>query len=161
MKDFILTVYREFERVGTIVFMIFLIAVTVLQVLGRITGIHVTWTIELSRYVLIFITYLGLSEATKTQEHVGTEFLQTFASNKVKNCLWLIVQVIFLTFSIYMIFSGIDMVVMHHQSKQMTVSLPYNFSISYISIILPIGFAFTSVHILGLIFDKVTKKVKK
>jgi TRAP-type transport system small permease protein len=158
MKDLLLTVYREFERVGTIGFMILLIAVTVLQVLGRITGIHVTWTIESSRYLLMYITYLGLSEATKVQEHVGTEFLQTFVSKKVKNCLWFMIQIIFLTFSIYMILSGIDMVAMHHQSKQMTVSLPYNFSISYISIILPIGFAFTSLHILGLIVDKLTKK---
>jgi TRAP-type transport system small permease protein len=160
MKDVLLTAYRGFEGAGIIVFMIFLIAVTVLQVIGRITGIHVSWTIEFSRYLLIIITYLGLSEATRTQEHIGTEFLQTFASNRIKNCLWFIIQIVFLVFAIYMIFSGIDMVAMHHQSKQMTVSLPYNFSISYISIILPIGFAFTSLHIIGLIFDKLTKKAK-
>ena len=161
MKDLLLSVYREFERVGTIVFMIFLITVTVLQVLGRTIGFHVPWVIELSRYLLIFVCYIGLSEAAKTQEHIGTEFLQTFASNKVKNCLWLMVQIIFLTFSIYMTFSGIAMVVMHSQSKQMTVSLPYNFSVSYISIIMPIGFALTSLHTAGLIFDKFTKKVKE
>jgi len=161
MKELLLTVYREFERVGTIIFMVFLIVVTVIQVLGRITGVHVPWIIEFSRYLLIVITYLGLSEATKTQEHIGTEFLQTFVSHKVKYYLWLIIQIIFLTFSIYMVFSGIGMVAMHHQSKQMTVSLPYNFSISYISIILPIGFAFSSLHIMGLIFDRLTKKVKK
>ncbi len=160
MRDSLLTVYRGFEGVGTIVFMIFLIAVTVLQVFGRIAGIHVPWTIEFSRYLLIFITYLGLSEATKNQEHIGTEFLQAFASDRVKDCLWFVIQIIFLVFSIYMVFSGIDMVAMHHQSNQMTVSLPYNFRISYISIILPIGFALTSLHIMGLVFDKLTKKAK-
>ncbi len=158
MRNSLWTVYREFEGVGTIVFMIFLIAATVLQVFGRIAGIHVPWTIELSRYLLIVITYLGLSEATKTQEHIGTEFLQTFVSDRLKNYLWFMIQIIFFVFSIYMVFSGIDMVAMHHQSNQMTVSLPYNFRISYISIILPIGFALTSLHIMGLIFDKLIKR---
>lgn len=158
MKEVLLTVYREFERVGTIVFMIFLIAVTLLQVLGRITGIHVTWTIEASRYILMFVTYLGLNEATKTQEHIGTEFLQAFAGEKIKFYLWFVIQIIFLIFSIYMVISGIDMVIMHHQSRQMTVSLPWNFRISYISVILPVGFFFTSLHILGLIYDRVGKK---
>ncbi len=158
MKALLLTFYREFERVGTIVFMILLIAVTVLQVLGRITGIHVTWTIESSRYILMFVTYLGLSEATKTQEHIGTEFLQTFAGEKIKFYLWFAIQIIFLIFSIYMVISGIEMVIMHHQSRQMTVSLPWNFRISYISAILPVGFFFTSLHILGLIYDRARKK---
>jgi TRAP-type C4-dicarboxylate transport system permease small subunit len=161
MKDSILAVYRNFERVGTIIFMVFLIGITVLQVFGRIMGIHVPWTIEFSRYLLIFITYLGLSEAAKTQEHIGTEFLQSLSSKRIKFSLWLIVQIIFLIFSIYMVLSGIDMVIMHYQSNQMTVSLPYNFSISYISIILPIGFAFTSLHIAGLLFDKLAKKVPR
>jgi TRAP-type C4-dicarboxylate transport system permease small subunit len=161
MKDSLLSVYRNFERVGVIIFMTFLIAVTVLQVFGRITGIHVPWTIEFSRYLLIVITYLGLSEATKTQEHIGTEFLQAFGSEGIKFYLWLIVQIIFLIFSIYMVLSSIDMVIMHYQSNQMTASLPYNFSISYISIILPIGFAFTSLHIVRLLWDKFAKKGQK
>jgi hypothetical protein len=43
---------------------------------------------------------------------------------------------------------------MHHASNQMTASLPYNFSISYVSAILPIGFAMTSLHIVGLLIDR-------
>lgn len=158
MKDPLLVTYRNFGKYGTIFFMIVLILVTVIQVLGRITGIHVTWTIESSRYILMFLTYLGLSEATKTQEHIGTEFLQTFAGEKIKFYLWFVIQIIFLIFSIYMVISGIDMVIMHHQSRQMTVSLPWNFRISYISVILPVGFSFNSLHILGLIYDRVGKK---
>jgi TRAP-type C4-dicarboxylate transport system permease small subunit len=161
MKDIFWAGYRNFERIGTIVFMVFLIGVTVLQVFGRITGIHVPWTIEVSRYLLIIITYLGLSEATKTQEHIGTEFLQSLGSERFKLSLWIVVQIIFLIFSIYMVLSGIDMVIMHYHSNQMTVSLPYNFSISYISIILPIGFGLTSLHIVGILFDKLAKKARR
>jgi TRAP-type transport system small permease protein len=157
MKDAVLAIHRNFGRIGIIILMTALVVVTVLQVMGRIMNFHVPWIIELSRYLLILLAYVGLSEATKRQEHIGTEFLQTFVSGKVADVIWLMIQVIFLIFSIYMVFAGSAMVIMHYQSNQMTVSLPYNFKIAYISLIMPLGFAISVVHIVGLIYDRFTK----
>jgi TRAP-type C4-dicarboxylate transport system permease small subunit len=150
----LLTIFRQIDRVGVTIFMTLLIGLTCVQVISRLLGLHVPWIIEFSRYVLIYITYLGMSEATTHQEHIGTEFLQTFVSDKVKDVLWFMIQGIFLVFSVYMVIAGIAMVEMHHTSQQTTASLPYNFPISYISAILPIGFAMTSLHIVGLLIDK-------
>jgi len=151
MKRGLLKIYQNFDKMGAILAMAAMIGVTVLQIVGRLTAVHVPWTIEISRYLLIYLGFLGLSEATKTQEHIGTEFLQHWVGPKVKFYLWLFIQICFLIFSIFMVYSGIDMVKMHHLSRQFTVSLPLNFPISYVSIIIPVAFGFTSMHLIGLI----------
>lgn len=151
-------IYKNFERLGIIAGMLGMIGVTVLQIIGRLTNVHVPWTIELNRYLLIYISFLGLSEATKGQEHIGTEFLHHLLGQRKKYYLWLTIQLLFLSFSIYIIFAGFEMVRMHYQSNQMTVSLPVNFSIAFISIILPIGFTFNSFHIIGLIYNSIKNK---
>jgi len=151
-------IYKKLESYGIIAGTIGMIGVTVLQIIGRLTNVHVPWTIELNRYLLIYISFLGLSEATKGQEHIGTEFLQHLLSPKKKYYLWITVQFLFLIFSLYMIFAGIEMVRMHYQSNQMTVSLPINFSIAFISVILPIGFTLNSLHLIDLIYNSLRNR---
>jgi C4-dicarboxylate transporter DctM subunit len=151
-------IYKNFESYGIIIGTIGMIGVTVLQIVGRITNIHVPWTIELNRYLLIYISFLGLSEAAKRQEHIGTEFLSHLVGPREKYYLWVVVQILFLIFSIYIVYSGFEMVLMHYYSNQLTVSLPYNFSIAFISLILPVGFIFTSLHLTGSIYSSIKEK---
>lgn len=58
---------------------IFILAVTffvlTLQIIFRLTGVQNAWTDELSRYLFIWLTYLGAGVAMQRDEHVRIDIL--------------------------------------------------------------------------------------
>jgi TRAP-type C4-dicarboxylate transport system permease small subunit len=158
MKGVLFKLYRNFDTVGATLAMTAMLGMTTFQIAGRLSGVPVTWTIEANRYLLIYLVFLGISEATKREAHIGTEFLRSWVSPKIRFYLWLLTQGGFLLFAILMIYSGIAMVKMHYLSHQLTVSFPYNFSVSYVSVILPIGFSFTALRLIEIIWKGILEE---
>jgi TRAP-type C4-dicarboxylate transport system permease small subunit len=158
MKEVLFKLYRNFDTFGATLAMIVMVGMTTFQIAGRLSGVHVPWTIEANRYLLIYLVFLGISEATKSEAHIGTEFLRHWVGPRTGFYVWLFVQGCFLLFAVLVIYSGIAMVQMHHLSHQLTVSFPFNFPVSYISLILPIGFSFTALRLIEIIWKRILEE---
>lgn len=117
------------------------------QILGRITGFNIVWSIEINRYLLIYLVFFGLSSAIQVNGHIGSEFLSNWVNEKGKFYLAILNKTFFLSFALLMLHSGINMVKMHSLTRQMTASLPFNVPVFYISLILPVGFVFAAIHL--------------
>jgi len=153
MKRLIYGLHHHFDTVAAAVFLSAMMGMTTAQIIGRVTGFQIPWTIEVNRYLLIYLVFFGVSSAARAKAHIGTEFLQNFLGGRTAFYLWLLNQFIFLFFSIVMVYTGVSMVQMHLLTQQVTASLPVNISVAYISVILPIGFGLTAINLIVVILE--------
>lgn len=139
--------FVNLDSVGAAISMTAMMLVATAQILGRITGFNIVWSIEINRYLLIYLVFFGLSSAIQVNGHIGSEFLSNWVNEKGKFYLAILNKTFFLSFALLMLHSGINMVKMHSLTRQMTASLPFNVPVFYISLILPVGFVFAAIHL--------------
>lgn len=69
----------------------------------------VTWTEELSRYVMIWAALLAVSCGAYYREHIGLELVQQRLSQKVGRYLVFVLDIISLLFFVFLTYYGIGM----------------------------------------------------
>ena len=133
MKKF-LQKYDKFEEyllIGTLVFNVLLIFS---QILMRIIfNYSLSWTEELSRYIFIWQTWLGTSIALKYKQHIRVEIFINFLKKiKNKKKLEVLVNLIWISFSIFLLYAGIllskSMIARNVLSSGMRIPLVFTYS---------------------------------
>lgn len=157
---------RIFDKVNKIleVFLICIFALLVLDVLFQvfsryIIGQSFTWTEELARFSLIWMTVLGAAYLNAKKEHLSMDFLydKMTPSNQKKVSI-LIEVLVFLFALIIMVIGGSNLVytTLHLEQLSGTLRIP----LGYIYAVLPFsGFlimCFSVYHITNIYKNKIT-----
>lgn len=132
-----------------VVVLVAMTAVTTLQIVCRFFFTALSWSEELSRYLMIWLTFLGASMGVKRGAHIAVTFAVSPLAPKWRQGLALLVQVLALYFFFLVTYYGWRL--MNLQAFQVSAGL--GVSMRYVYVSLPVGGLLCAVHILAEILQ--------
>ncbi|MEI3607487.1 TRAP transporter small permease [Pseudogracilibacillus sp. SE30717A] len=105
----------------------------------------ISWTEELVRYTIIWITFIGASICFRRGIHVGIDVLIDYLPEKGKKILSLIINIMAIALMICLIKYGSDLVMFSMNSGQLTPALQIKMFWVYLAI--PIGALLSLIHL--------------
>jgi TRAP-type C4-dicarboxylate transport system permease small subunit len=122
---------------GTIMALIaFMVYACFLQVLSRyLFSSPAEWTEELSRYALVWTTFLGASIAVRNYSHLGVDFFVGFVPEKLNKIIAFLINLIIIIILFVVIYQGY--LIVEVVSGQRSFSL--GFSMGYVYAAVPVG----------------------
>lgn len=112
--------------------------------LRYLTNFSITWSEEVARYLMIWVTFLGAGLALRFGSHVAIANVQEMAPKAVQRLLRLAIVVLLLAFFAIMVWMGHEY--MTRMQFQLTPATRIPFS--YIYAAMPIGFILLIIHLL-------------
>ncbi len=112
-----------------------------------------SWAEEISRYLFIWIIYLGISYSCRTRRHVRVMFLVNHLPNTVKRLVIILGDFIFLSYCIIIILYGVRLNIITYQLKQYTAAIHLSYVFVYSSIVF--GSLLSSIRIIQNIVHKI------
>jgi TRAP-type C4-dicarboxylate transport system permease small subunit len=102
------------------------------------------WTEELSRYLLVWITFLGINYALRRNKHIRMEYFFNMMPNMVQRLVVIATQIMILYFMVCLYGPTLSFVKM--QMNIASSAMQMNMGLVYLS--LPIGFFISSLSLL-------------
>jgi len=130
----------------------------IVNAVARKTGTLFHFIDELSMFLVILITFLGISYAVREASHVRMSAIYDVSPEKVKKIMILAISAVSAVVMIYMGFLSVEYVLWMRSLGQMapTLGMPYWIGI----IIVPVGFFLAGVqYILTVLKNLTTKEV--
>ena len=139
-------VYHHTEGFLLVVLTILLVTDVLLGILARFIHFEVVFATELGKYIFIWLCAIGISAAAKDNQHVRMNFIveKLGIDRKVT---WILSQTLFLIFSLFFFYYGLQLTWMHIQMDKSTMG--FVFPMFIFTSALPIGFALTSIRIIA------------
>jgi|SRR5690625_4235590 len=137
------------EWIAVILFSIMVILVFVQIIFRFVLNFSLDWTEEMARFTFISLVYISASIAVKNNKHLRTQAIFEFLPKKISKYLLLLSNVIWLTFTLFMVKFGYDTVVQILSSAQRSPVL--HLKMGYVYMIIPVGFALISIRIIQYI----------
>lgn len=125
-----------------------------LQIIFRVFFDALTWTEEVSRYLLVWSTFLGATLAYKRSMHISVTFCVNLFKNTAKKIIIIFSIVASLVFFLVVTYFGIKYMSM--QSHQVSAAL--RVPMRWVYIVIPISFTVMTIHGLTAIFDELSKE---
>jgi TRAP-type transport system small permease protein len=125
-------------------------AIIIIQVFMRYIFLYsLSWSEEVARYLMIWVSFLGASLALKHGFHIGVEFVINRISGKMRGWINLIAKVGILVFLIYFTIGGfrVSWAVRDQDSPALLFSMAY----AYLSA--PMGGLFMVIQLLHLMVE--------
>lgn len=126
-----------------------MVIIVLLQVVVRLMGITISWTEELTRYIFIWITFLGISGGFRDGEHTRLNLLANKFNKKIELGIHLAGSLIFLCVMTYL---GITFFYQTYLSREIAYSI--RIPIYVVALSVPLSFLLS---IIGLIYDTLFK----
>jgi len=121
----------------SVIFMSSLVFITFFQVINRyILKYPICWTEEIARFLLVWVTLIGAALCTREDSHIQIDLLYLKFNPKIQQIISLIINLIFLTFAIFIIYQGIAILQFIKFQKAESVQI----SMIWVYIAGPIGF---------------------
>jgi TRAP-type C4-dicarboxylate transport system permease small subunit len=137
------------ENAVLVVIMVALFSLVTLQVLARLTEQPPTWTEEVSRYLMVWLTFLGAAVCIRYNEHVGFLLLSEALAPWVGDILRRATQGITLALMLVLLVQGGMWVGSLVRSGQTTIT--FDFPIYWVGLALPVAGFVGAVHSLRYI----------
>src|SRR5699024_7083682 len=154
-RKFLDFIDRRFEEMLIVAgFLLFIILINS-QVINRYllpfidVGNITTWTEELSRYIFVFVSFLGASFAIRKRESIEVTFVVNRFSPTVKNSIRIVNNIFMIYFSFLMLKYGSELISFLYETYQTSPALKLPMAVPYSAI--PIGF--------GLIIIRLTQQL--
>lgn len=121
-----------------------MVAVTFLQVIFRY-GLDdsLSWSEELSRYLFIWVIFLGSAAAVRRREHLAVEWLVHSSPPAVRGWLHLVILTVTMAFFVVVVQTGLTLV--RNAASQTSTAL--EISVSYVYAAAPVGGCLALVHL--------------
>ena len=103
----------------------------------------ILWADELSRYLMIWATFLGSGLLFRQGAHIAVDNLQDFVPGPVGKALRLFIVVILMTFFISMVYVGSKYVLFQWNQLTPVTRLPFGFVYAAV----PVGFLLMAYHL--------------
>jgi TRAP-type C4-dicarboxylate transport system permease small subunit len=117
-----------------------------LQILSRVTGYSIQWSEEVTRYLFVWMVFLGSAAGIRTRSHIGAEFIAAALDEKKRCYLTLFQDIVFLLFLLLTVYYSVPFIRMQFEFEQFadTLAIP----MYLITAIIPMAFTIGVVHIL-------------
>ncbi|MDT8858929.1 TRAP transporter small permease [Alkalihalobacillus sp. MEB130] len=123
------------------------------QVFARkVIGSSLSWSEEVSRFLMVWVVLLGAAYALKRGELIAVEILPEYLSDKGKKIIFLIVSLISLVFYVVLMFFGWQIT----QSVAVQIAPGTGISMFWVYLSLPVGGALLILNTLYLMIKKFT-----
>jgi len=83
----------------------------------------VPWADELVRYEIVWMVFIGGSVAARMGIHIGIDILATFSPKQIRPVILLVINAISLTFCLFLVIMGSDLVAQTKMFGQVTPAL--------------------------------------
>ncbi|MDO4621441.1 MAG: TRAP transporter small permease [Eubacteriales bacterium] len=117
-----------------------LIVITVQIVMRNIVGHGLNWAEEVTRYLHVWVTYIGLSYATRMNSHIQIDVFRQRLPEKVQKVIMVIIQLILLALFVALFVGSLQVCIkvatLNNRAESMNVSQNW----MYISAPLGLGF---------------------
>lgn len=145
-----------FENALAVLFLTTMIIAVGTQVLSRyFLPVPVSWTEELARYSLIWLTFIGAAMAIHSKGHFVLEVVLNKMTPKIKYIIQigiLIILAVFLAVNAYS--SALILKVLQYQT-----SAALQVQMSYVYLSMPVGSIFMLIHVIVQLVDKLKQGV--
>ena len=143
-------------------FIVFLMvaALTLSATTRFITGTGFAWFIELPPVMVSWLVFPLLGPLLKQGQHIKVDFLSHYLSEKSKNIIGTIVNLIALISACVFFKAGVDATTMYYNLGQM-MELEINIPIWWMFLAFPVGFLILALTSLELILDNLKKLLGK
>lgn len=139
-----------------IVFMLgAMVVLTGAQIICRTWFTALSWSEEVTRYLLIWSTFLGATVVYRHNGHISVSLLQDAVSPKVRKALHILVHVIcFVLFAVLLHYSTRYCIKLKKTATAMPIKMKYIYSC------IPVSMGIMMVHALLMAAEEATKEVK-
>lgn len=152
------TAERKFEEatlsLGIIVLAIFLI----INAIARKVGLLIHFVDELSMFLVILVTFIGLSYAVRKARHIRMSLISDLVPAKIQKAIVLIISFVSALLAFYMAYLAIIYVLYTHSMGQVTPTLRIAYWIGIA--VVPVGFFLGGIqYVLSFTKNILTKEV--
>lgn len=153
--DSIFRILRKLETTVLIILMMALTTVSFLQVLFRVAFSNpLAWSEEASRYLFVWVTFLGAVIVLSAWEHFNIDFITDLLPKNIKKVVTYISYICVGAFAFILIKYGFEL--QEAASTQMTPALRIN--MSWVYSIIPISGILMIVHLLEFVYKDIRKR---
>ncbi len=143
--------FEEYAVVGLLGSMSVIIG---LQVFMRyIMQESLSWSEEISRYMFIWLIYIGISYAVKKNRHICVDTIFNMIPDKPARFFAIFADLLFLFFAAFVTWKGIDVVGLIVRSDQVSAALEIPMWGVYSAV--PVGFSLVMIRLLQSIILKI------
>lgn len=129
----------------------FIFCVVILQIFTRfVVRSSLPWTEEITRYVLIWLTYLGFTHHVRNDSHARMKAFINLFPDKIIKASEIFANLIFLLVTLVLTWQGIKHVIVQFSTGRMASSFPL--PVYVFSIAIPICFLFSSFFLIRRIW---------
>lgn len=122
-----------------------MVIVTTSQVICRVFFTALSWSEELSRYLLVWGTFFGATMAYKRGNHIALTFIIDAFGHKLKKVFSIIIYLLSTCFFVSIIYYGWQMIKMQVFQISPAMSLP----MQYVYLSLPVSLSIMIIHALA------------
>ncbi|CDZ75704.1 TRAP transporters [Peptoniphilus sp. ING2-D1G] len=157
----LLAKFDKFEEVLLVSSLALSVILVFLQVIMRsFFNASLTWSEELSRYLFIWQTWLGVSIAYKYNEHIKVELIYDLFKSKVAHkVIKLVVDLIWLAFNAYLVYLGVQL--LGSMASRNALSSGMRLPLVYVYAALPVSSFLVSIRIFFDLIDQFKSSEEK
>lgn len=104
-----------------------------------------TWTEEISRYGLVYITYIGCAVGVRRRSHIRIDLIERLIPSQARTVLTCLVDLLSLVFFAYMTVKTVQIMGILHNTRSAAAGIP----MSYIYLAILAGFVLSIVRLAG------------
>ncbi len=147
MCAFVKTLSHNLDRLARFLLFTAIVAMTLfitLQIIFRVFFTALSWTEELSRYLLVWSTFIGASVAFKKGAHISVSFVMDLLPSKSRRAVYVLSAALMAVFFFVSIWYGF--LLMKLQVFQISPAM--GVKMRYVYTIIPVSFIVMLVHLL-------------
>lgn len=144
MKAFIDKLFKGIDILTGILTGLMVLFVFLNVVLRTFFNSGLTWSEELSRYLFVFVTYIGAISAMHANAHIGVDTLLSRVSPKLQMIFYIVAQATIAGLMGVLVHGSVKMVVLNTASKTAALGIPYSILYS-VGILCGLGIAVLAV----------------
>ncbi|BAQ09130.1 C4-dicarboxylate transport system, small permease component [Bacillus sp. OxB-1] len=153
MWDKTISTLNTITKYVTAALLILMTALIFVQIISRVLiGSSFSWTEELARYLMIWITFLGAGFAFQYSAHMGIDYFVNKISSTYSKLIMVIMAIASMFFFCFLFFQGIKLMEFGMMQKSSALKIP----MGYVYLIFPISSALILLNLID-----VTKKQLK
>jgi TRAP-type C4-dicarboxylate transport system permease small subunit len=132
--------------------MIAMVLATTAQIVFRVFFKALPWSEELSRYLLVWATFLGSSMAYKRGSHISITFLSDLVPLRVRAVLKILVSILSIVFFLSISYYGYMMI----KTLSFQISPGLSLRMQYVYLAIPLSLIIMTIHALADIANDLT-----
>ncbi len=143
-----------FEAVFMVILLFVMSIFIGLQVFMRyVMQNSLAWSEELSRYMYIYMLYLGISYGVRTNRHLRISVVKNLLKEKEQKLLSLLSDLLFFSFAVIVVINSAKVAMLIAKLGQVTASTGMPMYIVYMGV--PIGFSLVIIRLIQNIIHKI------